>query len=90
MNHESDIRYNFYLRSDEFNREVLKGLKGSQLPRVTWDYFSTIKIPKPPLEIQKEIANAIDAELILINANNKLVTIFEAKIKAKIESIWGQ
>ncbi len=91
LNHESDIRfYNFYLRSDEFNREVLKGLKGSQLPRVTWDYFSTIKIPKPPLEIQKEIANAIDAELILINANNKLVTIFEAKIKAKIESIWGQ
>ncbi|MBN8545942.1 MAG: N-6 DNA methylase [Ignavibacteria bacterium] len=91
LNYESDIRfYNFYLRSDEFNREVLKGLKGSQLPRVTWDYFSKIKIPKPTFEVQKEIANSIDAERLLINSNKKLIPIFEEKIKAKIAKVWGE
>ena len=37
--------YAMILRNEEFNLEVLKGLKGAQLPRVSFDYLSTIKIP---------------------------------------------
>jgi len=32
--------YSNYLRSEKFNTEVLNGLKGAQLPRVGYEYFS--------------------------------------------------
>ena len=82
--------YENYLRSDKFNLEVLKGLKGTQLPRVGWRYFSTILVPRPPLKIQQEIADQIEKEQSLVNANKELITLFEQKIKDKIDSVWGE
>ena len=82
--------YSSYLRSDNFNTEVLRGLKGAQLPRVGWQYFSKIKIPLPPLETQNQIVARIEKEQALVDANKELITIFDQKIKDKIASVWGE
>ncbi|NIA10928.1 MAG: restriction endonuclease subunit M/S, partial [Nitrospiraceae bacterium] len=60
------------------------------LQRLTKDYATRYKIPLPPLEIQKQIVTQIEKEQKIINANKKLITIFENKIKDKIADVWGE
>jgi type I restriction enzyme M protein len=49
-----------------------------------------IKIPFPPLEIQKQIIARIENEQKAIDSNKELITIFENKIKDKIAEVWGE
>ena len=49
-----------------------------------------IKVPIPPLEIQRRIVDEIEAERALVDANRKLVEIFEQKIQDKLAEIWGE
>jgi type I restriction enzyme M protein len=82
--------YSYYFLSDGFNHEVLKGLKGAQLPRVGYESFSSIQIPLPPLEIQQQIVEQIEREQALVNANKELIALFEQKIKDRIARVWGE
>ncbi|MCX9012074.1 MAG: N-6 DNA methylase [Candidatus Methanoperedens sp.] len=82
--------YSFILRDNDFNAQVLKGIKGAQLPRVGFEYISKIKVPLPPISIQQEIVLRIEEEQKLVEANKKLIEIFEGKIEAKIEEVWGE
>jgi type I restriction enzyme M protein len=53
------------------------------------DVYLKYKIPFPSLEIQQQIANRIENEQKIIDANKELITIFENKIKEKIAETWG-
>ena len=59
------------------------------LQRVPKDYVIDYKIHLPPLSVQKEIVAQIEAEQEIVNANKKLVEIYEQKIKDKIGEVWG-
>jgi type I restriction enzyme M protein len=52
--------YVYLFRSGRFNDAVMGQLKGAQLPRVGWSSFAELKIPLPPLEVQKEIVAEIE------------------------------
>lgn len=43
----------------------------------------------PPLEIQKQIVAKIEEEQKIVEANRKLIALFQQKIEAKIKSIYG-
>ncbi len=43
-----------------------------------------------PLSIQQEIAAQIETEQEIVNANKKLIEIFEQKIKDKIGEVWRE
>ena len=62
---------------------------GATVKGVTRDYVKDIKVPLPSLEEQLTIVNAIEEELRLVNANKRLIEIFEQKIKTKISEVWG-
>lgn len=81
--------YSYYFLSPLFNQTVLKGIKGAQLPRVGFEYFKTIKVPIPEIEIQQQIVTRIEQEQQLVNANKQLIEIYEQKIKDRIGKIWG-
>jgi len=49
-----------------------------------------LQIPLPPLSIQQEIVAQIEAEQEMVNANKKLIKIYEQKIKDKIGEVWGE
>ena len=66
----------------------MNGLNGAQLPRVDWDYFSTIRIPFPPQSIQFEIVTQIEKERQLVDSNKQFIQIYEQKIKDKIAEVW--
>ncbi|UUZ74189.1 restriction endonuclease subunit S [Polaromonas sp. P1(28)-8] len=48
------------LRSTQFNVDVLRGIGGAQLPRVSYEYLSALTIPLPPLEVQHQIVAEIE------------------------------
>lgn len=79
--------YTFILRSEEFNAEVLKGLKGAQLPRVSFDYLSKIKIPYLAKALQDRYLSDLKNEEEVIKANKKLIEIYEQKISDVLSEI---
>jgi restriction endonuclease S subunit len=52
-------------------------------------FLHELPIPLPPLNTQSRIADVVEAEWSLVESNRKLIEIFEAKIKAKLDEIWG-
>lgn len=63
--------------------------KGSY-PSVTQSDVANIKIPLPPLEAQNQIVAELEAEQKLVDANKKLIEIYQQKIKDKLSEIWGK
>ena len=48
------------------------------------------QIPLPPLDIQRESVAELKAERAMVDANRKLVEVFERKIQTKLAEIWGE
>jgi restriction endonuclease S subunit len=86
-----DVLGNFYtviFRQEKFNKEVLLGIKGAQLPRVGYEYLSQIKIPLPRIDVQEDIMKKVKNEMYLVNQSKLLIEIFERKIRDRIAEIW--
>ena len=62
---------------------------GATVKGVTRDYVKEIKVPLPSIDEQMEIKKRIESEQQLVSANIQLITIFEQKIKDKINEVWG-
>lgn len=58
-------------------------------PSISQSTIYEVKIPLPSIDEQKEIVQAIEEEKQLVNANKRLIEIFEQKIKDKISEVWG-
>jgi type I restriction enzyme M protein len=85
------IRQFFYLVLRRAVAEVENNLHGGVgLVHITKGNLERIKVPIPPLEIQRRIVDEIEAERALVDANRKLVEIFEQKIQDKLAEIWGE
>ena len=53
-----------------------------EIPRV-------VEIPLPPLDIQRQIVAELEAERALVDANRKLIEVFERQMQDKLAEIWG-
>jgi restriction endonuclease S subunit len=62
---------------------------GATVKGVTRDYVKEINVPLPTINEQKEITKRIESEQQLVSANKQLISIFEQKIKGKIDEVWG-
>lgn len=70
-------RYTQFMRQNNnglFNREELKD----------------VEIPCPPLDVQKKIVGGILNEIRLVCQNKQLISIFEQKVKDKLNQVWGE
>lgn len=71
-----------------FNK--IDGLKvGVAQYNISLTQVSDFEIPLPSLEIQKQIVAKIEDERKIVEANRKLIDLFQQKIEAKIKSIYG-
>lgn len=78
----ADIRYVFYVMQEiDFD--------SSQHKRFWISQYSKIKIPLPPLKVQKQIVKKIQAEQKSIEKSRELIKTFEQNIKDKIGKVWG-
>jgi len=79
-----------YLFKSNLHRELLKNTgRGANIRNLSQEILKEIKIPLPPLNIQKQIVARIEEEQQMVDANKKLIEIYQGKIKEKIDEIWG-
>jgi len=72
-------------------KEAMQNLaSGGTFSEISKTSLETLKIPLPPIEIQKAIVTRLKSEQQLINANKNLIEIYQQKIKSKITEIWGK
>lgn len=74
-----------YMNSIDVSRYVT----GAAQPKLNQQNLNRIEIPLPPLETQEQIISAIEEEQKIVDANKKLIEIFEQKIKDRIDEVWG-
>lgn len=58
-------------------------------PKLNQANLNSIKIPLPSLEIQQSIVEQIEEEQRLVDANRRLIEIYEGKIKDRMNEVWG-
>lgn len=62
---------------------------GSTFESINRKDIEDVKIPLPPIETQRAIIAELETEQRLVEANKKLIEVFEQKIKDKIAEVWG-
>jgi len=83
-------RYLFFIMKSPIVQDVIyKNTQGVAMPAINFGILNEIKIPLPSILEQQTIVKAIEEELQLVNANKRLIEIFEQKIKTKIGEVWG-
>jgi type I restriction enzyme M protein len=70
---------------------LARGIKrGGTVHSLQNGFLRELPIPVPPLDVQSRIVAELEAERKLVEPNRKLAEIFEAKIKGKLDEIWGE
>lgn len=83
-------KYLYYILFDDYVGNQLSNAMGKGMyPSVNKDDLECLDIPLPPLEIQKQIVNQIEAEQALIEPSKQLIKVFEKKIHDRIAEVWG-
>lgn len=89
---------NNHIAVPEFIYSIMKSHKedlirlstGGAQPNISQQIIRNFQIPLPPIEIQREIVAELEAEQKLIDANKKLIEIYQQKVKSKIAEVWGE
>lgn len=78
------------IKSDKFGRDGKKQMSGtSGLQRLPRDFVSAFPILLPSIEEQKLLIRKMRIEQQMVDTNKQLITIFEQKIKDRINEVWG-
>ena len=79
-----------FSRSEDYWNQAKKLVSGGGQPQFNANVITKIKIPLPPLDIQKQIVSRIEDEQNIVDANKKLIELYQGKIKEKIDEVWGK
>ena len=85
----------FYLKcileSEQVQERYFQSTNGAAIQNIgSMKVMKRIPVPIPPLKTQQKIVAEIESERKLVEANKKLIEIFEKKIKDKICEVWGE
>ena len=78
-----------FLKSDLFQIQKDKHSKGATQKAINNEGISKIKIPLPPLEIQKKIVEALDKAQALIDARKEQIRLMDELVKARFVEMFG-
>jgi type I restriction enzyme M protein len=81
--------YAYLFKSHEFAEMIKTVGQGAGIRNISQGILNSIKIPLPPLAIQKSIVAEIEEEQALVAANRELISRFELKIQSTLARVWG-
>ena len=64
--------------------------RGSTYKEIIKSRFSELRIPLPPLPVQREIVAEDRGQQALVDANREMIGRFEGKIEAVLERVWEE
>lgn len=71
-----------YIRSNDFYKQMSSNMNGSGQPTIPMKTIRTLKVPVPQMEIQKKIANIIQAINLKLRTNRAINENLEQQAKA--------
>jgi type I restriction enzyme M protein len=80
----------YFFQSSNAKEQIKKILSGSAQPQLPIRDLNHLKIPLPSLEVQKQTVEQLRKEQSVIDANTRLIEMFEQKIKDRIAKAWDQ
>ena len=83
-------KFIFYLLQSITGNLKSLGERTSAVPSLDRKNAHLLQVALPPLEDQKQIVERIEEEQKIVNANKRLIELFEAKIKTEISEVWGK
>lgn len=88
-----DILSEYYavlLIGADFNKTVLNGVSGGQLPRVDLNYLMDIPVKVVPIEEQQQSVDSFRTEKDMMDSAKQIISVFSEKIDRRIKGIWGE
>ncbi len=77
------------MMSPIYQDEIFRKATGVRQSNISGTDLEEIQIPFPSIEEQNIIVKEIEEEIQIVDANKKLIRLFEAKIKRKVAEVWG-
>ena len=84
-----DQKFIFYLLKSK-QEHIYSLQSGAAQPHIYARDFNDFEIPLPPIEVQREIVEKLDAEQAVIEGNKKLIEIHTQKIQDRMKKVWGR
>ena len=82
--------YWIFAQSEDYQKQKVSLVQGGGQPQFNGNVIVRLKVPLPPLDVQASIVEQIEEEQKLVDANKRLIEIFEQKIKDNIAEVWGE
>jgi type I restriction enzyme M protein len=79
-----------YLNSDLAQTYLKQAMAGGAMPALSFGIVKELEIVIPPLAIQKQIVEKIEAERTLVESAKKLIDIYDQKTKESIAKLWSE
>ena len=76
-----------YSMTDDYFESLGQFLTGSSRSRISRSNLAKVKIPLPPLEVQKQLVAKAEKEEEIITANRRLIELMERKIEEVLSDI---
>ena len=86
----SPYYYWAFAQSDSYWSQAKSLMTGGGQPQFNGNSLKRIKLPLPPLVVQQAIVDELQAEQVLVEANQELICRFEGKIQDAIGKVWGE
>ena len=84
-------KYLYYMLMDDYVANQLNSaMSKAMYPSVNRADLEDLNILCPPAEEQANIVNQIEKEFALISPIKEIISMFNAKIKSRIEEVWGE
>ena len=81
--------YWVFAQSQDYISQAERLMTGGGQPQFNGNAIIKILVPVPSIEEQKSIVEEIENEMTLVEHSKKLISLFEQKIKDKINEVWG-
>jgi type I restriction enzyme, S subunit len=78
----------YFLSSGSIQNYIIGLSERSRQSGVSPSDLNKLKIPLPPLDIQKKVIKKIKEEEELVSGNKRLIEIFEDKFFDRINQLW--
>jgi type I restriction enzyme M protein len=83
--------YLFYLfKNETYINEIKRFSSGSIVKSISLDNIAAIKIPLPPLPVQKELVREFNHYEKMIAGQTEAVNFFHEKCRERVNGLWGE
>jgi type I restriction enzyme M protein len=79
----------YFFKNETYAQEIKKFSAGSIMKRISLADIASIKIPLPPLDVQKQVVKEFNHYEKLIASQNEIANFLQEKCQERLKSLWA-